>query len=176
MRRTNNATVSLLLALSFLIGRTRGSLCAATDPHSVCSCDRDVEADYKLSCHSSKSNTKLFTVYVKKPRDDVYVQVKCGKEARAEEVYSHMKLLSFQGITAFKLEKCPSPQDSLANITGTQNIVQIKILATDTFHFATLTNMQVKWLELAFIRNLTITEGMIENPSLRVLDINTIEQ
>ena len=175
VRRINNGTVSLLLALSFLVCRTRGSFCEATDPDSVCSCSHDVEADYKVSCPSSKSNNKLFTIYVKKPRDDVYVQVKCDKEARAAEVYSQMKKLKFHGITTFKLERCPSPQDSLANITGNNNIVIIKILDTDTFDFATLKNMQVKWLELAFIRNLTITEGMIENPSIRVLDINSID-
>ena len=175
MRMIIDGRVIFLLTLSFLVGRTRGSLCEATDPQSVCSCGRDVEADYKLSCPSSKSNNKLFTIYVKKPRDAVYVQVKCDKEARAADVYSYMKLLSFHGITTLKLEKCPSPPDSLANITGNHNIVQIKILATDTFNLAALRNMEVKWVELAFIKNLTITEGMIENPSIRVLDINTID-
>ena len=84
-------TVSLLLALSFLVGQARGSLCEATDPDSVCSCGRDVEADYKLSCPSAKSSNKLFTIYVNKPRDDVYVHVKCHKEARAADVYSFMR-------------------------------------------------------------------------------------
>ena len=164
----------LLLALSFLVGRTRGSTCEATDPDSVCSCGRDLDADYKLTCPRAPSSNKLFTIYVKKPRD-VYVHVKCDDEARATDVYSFMKLLNFQGITSFKLEKCPSPQDSLANITGNHNILQIKILETDTFNFTALNNMEVEWLELSFIRNLTITGGVIENTSIRALDINTID-
>ena len=175
IRSINNGTLILLLALAYLVGRSRGSLCEPTDPDSVCTCGRDVDAVYKLTCPSAKSTNKLFKILVKNTGDKVYVHVKCDKEARAADVYSFMRLLNFQGITALKLEKCPSPQDSLANITGNQNIFKITILETDTVNFTALNNMQVKWLELSFIRNLRITEGMIENPSLRVLDINTID-